>query len=368
MTTSATTSPIKSPSRVEQRPHSNESRELTELESMIAKAGELKDSLFCAETLGNDEDYSSARLPESKKMRLSTYHPVDSSNLPKPHFSSPALKPNYNDFKKPVALPTPTFGPIFSEEKLSSTAMAQTPPKRTPPPTPRKKTPVGKESPYERKYQEASRGHFSFGGRLYQIQHLGQGSFSTVYTVVKNPSRLVPTVDNSELVIKMYNGIRTGFHPRALSGYLESALANYKQVMALGLPVAKIYNAETASTDLAIVQKRIDANVNLRNPTEMTQVQRFFDLSIKSGVLMDLQPANLKVENGTVVLIDFVEEMEDHNIVTMVNLAIKAWIDLCKESGFSREQTEAFLRELSSGFEEANPYFNAKWLQDLLNG
>jgi hypothetical protein len=300
-------------------------------------------------------------------MSCTTCPLVDSSLIPNPHLLPATFTPDFSELKKPVALTKPSFQPLLSEDRPTTELSTHTPPKFTAPPTPRKKTHVGKASPYKLRYQETSNGSFLFSGRLYQIQYLGQGSFSTVYTIVQNPSRLVPTVDNSDIVIKVYNGIRTEFNQSTLNGYLKSALKNYRQVMSLGLPVATIYNTETALSDLAIIQKRIDANVNPTNPVEMDQVKRFFDLSITSTVLMDLQPANLKVDNGTVVLIDFVEASDDHTIVTMIHLAIKAWIRLCTGNGWNRVQTKQFLHELSSKFENANPYFNAKWLQDLLD-
>ncbi len=250
---------------------------------------------------------------------------------------------------------------------LFSTQQLKTPTRRAPPPTPQKKTssPV---SPFQIQHQQTEAGTFSFHGMTYQISKLGQGSFATAYVLKNNAPQIQSGVDNSNLVVKIFHGINSGFHPRALRSYLTSSIQNYAQVTSLNLPVATIYNAETALSDLAIIQEKVDADIDLNNPAHMAQVKHFLDTSIQSGVLMDLQPSNFKVRGDTVVLIDFIEELNEHNISTMVTLAMKAFVRLCKGKGLTPKQIDAHVEQLTAGFEEREPYFNADWRKDLLNG
>lgn len=306
---------------------------------MIAKASET-----ALEHFTNDSNTS---MPSSKKAKLMTAD-VASSTLPKPVF------PPAPEFKFPMSV----FADNFSNP---------TPKKQTPPPTPRKKTP-GPESPFETQYKQTSAGSFNYHNSVYQVKELGAGSFSTVYILREHPNQICPGVDNSEIVIKVYHGIKMGFDSRRLNKYLDSALTNYKQVIDLQLPVATIYNAETARSDRAIIQEKVDADIDISNPAHMSQVKKFLDTSLESGILMDLQPANLKVRNGVVVLIDFLEELKDHNILTTFNLAMKAWVELFKEKGQSPEQIKAHIDQLTKGFDKLNPYFSDEWRKGLLNG
>ncbi len=361
MTLRTTTSPTTSPAKREiEPPPQKTSREFKELEEMIDKANDLSKAHF------QGERNAATLESSSKKVKVSVSH-VERAALPNPLFSlspTPAV-----GIPRPVFLPTPEFKVPFGVVPSSSTSSTPGSIRPTPPPIPRKKTPQGQESPFERQYQQTSKGSFTFQNLTYLIREFGRGSFSTVYTLTENQSPLFANIDNSQLVIKVYNGIRMrGFNQGAMSGYLASALENYTQVTRLSLPVATIHNSATALSDLAIIQEKVDADVDLNSPAQMGQVKHFFALSIQNGVLMDLQPGNLKVKNGTVVLIDFIEELADHNISTMINLALKAWVQLFKDSGLTREQAETHLHQLTEGFETNNPSFNAKWRQDLLNG
>lgn len=346
MSLKTTTSPVTSPAKRElPSPTKNASNEFSELKDMIAKASEVSSEHFI--------DAPNTPMSSSKRTKLTN---VESARLPNP-LSLPTP-----EFK----IPLPVFSGDFSRTPVPGSLFTLTP---TSPPTPRRKTPQAQESPFERQYQQACNGSFTFQNRTYQIREFGRGSFSTIYTLTGNEPQLFAKTDNSQLVIKVYNGIRMkGFNHRAMIGYLSSAIENYTQVTSLNLAVATIHNSTTALSDLAIIQEKVDADIDLNSSEQMAQVKRFFSLSVQTGVLMDLQPANLKVKNGTVVLIDFVEELDDHNISTMINLALKAWVQLFKDSGLTRGQAETHLHQLTEDFEKANPYFSTKWLQDLLNG
>jgi hypothetical protein len=138
-------------------------------------------------------------------------------------------------------------------------------------------------------------------------------------------------------LLKAFHGEKTGFSEPKLRKYLEHSLENYEKIVNLRLSVAEILNKETALASCFVIQKRIPHELDIRNPQQMAQVQRFFTASKQNNVPMDLQPQNLRVDdNGLVHLIDFLEEDEELEITTEVQYRIN-----CSLIAFRRQCTSS---------------------------
>jgi hypothetical protein len=120
-----------------------------------------------------------------------------------------------------------------------------------------------------------------------------------------------------------------------------------------------IYNENTVVVDRVIVQEMVPHPVD--PSIHLPQVQAFFTASVNNDVMMDLQPDNFRARaDGTVVLIDFVEEEDP--VIVFINKACKAWIETCS----TREEAEARLRFLTAGFLNQVDGYDEQWLNDLL--
>ena len=230
-------------------------------------------------------------------------------------------------------LPLPSF----------PTEEAQTTKTQTPPPTPSKKQRTGNPvSVFKKQHEALTNNTFK-----YDVTYLAKGSYSNVYTLETTPVQVIPGVDNSTLVLKAFHGEKSGFGERSLRGYLHNEIENYRAVIAAGLPVAQIYNVDTAKQDGYIIQQKISGKIDLMNGQQMLQVRRFFEISVGQGLIMDLMPQNFALENGQVVLFDFVEDPED-GIDIFNKKAIETWLDYYQKAGGTEAQAAAFLNGLSA--------------------
>lgn len=180
-----------------------------------------------------------------------------------------------------------------------------------------------------------------------------EGSYMRVYTLDADYN-VINGVSNGALVIKIYHGVKNnGFEESVNREYLQNSKRNYFEAMAKGLPVAFIYNSQTVSTDLFILQEKIPYEIDVNNPHQIEQVRNFFRISLKHGLILDLLDTNLRTrEDGTVVLIDFVEEPKD-GLLSFIKLGILSWCQLfASKNGKDRLQTEKFFDDFTNGFDE----------------
>ncbi len=117
-------------------------------------------------------------------------------------------------------------------------------------------------------------------------------------------------------------------------------------------------NVDTAKQDGTRSNKNL-WQIDPKNAQQMLQVRRFFDISVGQGLFMDLTPENFALENGQVVLIDFVEDPDDE-IELFHKKAIETWLKSYQQAGGEQAQAAAFLNGLS-----ANQYQD--YVQQLLS-
>lgn len=181
----------------------------------------------------------------------------------------------------------------------------------------------------------------------YSVTYLATGSYFNVYTLDGNEETIIPGVDNSELVFKAFHGEKSGFEESRLREYLRNAIKNYHAVKAAGLPVAEIYNADTAVEDGYIIQRKVSGKVDPLNDQHMLEVQKFFEISLNESLVMDLLPQNFGLENGHVVLFDFVEDPMD--VISVFHKhAIEYWLKLYRTVCLKKDQAADFLNKLSA--------------------
>lgn len=218
-----------------------------------------------------------------------------------------------------------------------------------PPPTPAKRAPV-KKARLESTTSLFQKLHEAFHANTfkYSVTYLAKGSYFNVYTLDSNEETIIPGVDNSELVLKAFHGEKSGFAENRLREYLRNAIKNYHAVKAAGLPVAEIYNADTAVEDGYIIQRKVSGTVdNPLNDQHMLEVQKFFEISLKDGLKMDLLPQNFGLENGHVVLFDFVEDPMD--VISVFHKhAIEYWLQFYRTVCLKKDQVAGFLNKLSA--------------------
>jgi hypothetical protein len=186
----------------------------------------------------------------------------------------------------------------------------------------------------------------------YKVTYLSKGSYVNVYTLDDNEEPIIPGVDNSDLVIKAFHGENSGFDEKKLRAYIHNELENYHAVKEAGLPVAEIYNADTAEQDGYIIQRKVSGKVDPLNAEQMVQVQKFFKISLKDGLVMDLLPQNFALENGQVILFDFVEDPED-GIRIFHQHAIEFWLKAYRNVCLKKDQAADFLNKLSANHYQA---------------
>ena len=214
-----------------------------------------------------------------------------------------------------------------------------------PPPAPTKKGRRAIKSDFEVQHDKLNSNSFK-----YQTTYMAKGTFSSVYSLDRHPTPIINGRNNSELVLKAFHGENTRFNQTALSKYLKTSAQNYRDIVALQLPVAEICNIDTMRNDLFVIQRKIPDEVNCLDQDQLQQITAFFNASVKNNIIMDLQPQNFRVENGQVMLIDFVEEIDedDDDQANMFNFkACEAWHDVLKDKGLQKDQLRTTLNNLT---------------------
>ncbi len=185
----------------------------------------------------------------------------------------------------------------------------------------------------------------------YKVTCLAEGSnrsYFNVYTLEDNADPIISGVNNSDLVLKAFHGKNnSGFGETLLSAYLRNVIENYYALKRAGLPVAEIYNADTALQDGYIIQQKVSGRIDPLNDQHMLQVQNFFEISLRDNLVMDLLPQNFALENGQVILFDFVEEPDD-GIRIFHQHAIEKWLKLYRTVCLKQDKAAAFLNKLTA--------------------
>jgi hypothetical protein len=196
----------------------------------------------------------------------------------------------------------------------------------------------------------------------YKVTYLGKGSYSNAYTLENNADPIIAGVNNSDLVLKAYHGEKSGFLERKLRAFLCNQIKNYYAVIAQDLPVAPIYNADTAEQDGYIIQHKVSGKVDPLDVKQLLQVSRFFDVSVTKCIIMDPQLQNFGLENRVVVLFDFTEDPDDDDELHPFNKKVieDSWLVSYKNTGIAKDQAEIYLNTLT-----ANHY--QEFVQELLN-
>lgn len=270
---------------------------------------------------------------------------------PPMHAESPQLKKHkiHQKSASTKALPLP-YDTGYSSwgKKLEQNANEE----QLVPPTPRKKASETPPSRFQIIHNTLQTGYF----KNTHVSECARGSYSAVYEIDETPN----------LVLKAYHGnIQTGFAQPILLKFIKNSLKNYGDIIALGLPVAELINSKTAENDGFFLQKKIPCAMDIKNPEQVQQAQKFFSLSVEKSVAMDLQPQNLRVTHeNQVVLIDFIEEKDSIDI--FITKACRAWADLARANGLSREAGLNLLKILTSGFLDKHEVFITAWLTEIV--
>ena len=238
-----------------------------------------------------------------------------------------------------------------------------------------------RQSPYEQLFSKLEKAQgLNILGLTVALNFFAAGSFMNSYSV-KADLTLIPDVPNDHLLLKAYHGIhfqgRTKFTP-ALSEYMQNSIDNYNAVQRLRIPVATIYNLKTALEDRFFIVKKIPHAIDLSRPDHIEQVSALFKKSFQNRVLIDLAFSNLRADdNGTVTLVDFVEQPFDFNDKQkMKNFAIKflnSWRTpvqiLCLTKNLSKSETKEKAQNLLMSLtQDLDKYgFNPTWIQGALD-
>lgn len=192
-----------------------------------------------------------------------------------------------------------------------------------------------------------------------------EGSYMRVYTLDADRN-VISEVYNDTLVVKIYHGAKNKCFAESVNQkYLQNSMNNYFATISQGLPVACILNHQTVFTDRFILQEKIPHKIDINDPRQIEQVKNFFHISLKHGLILDLLDTNLRRrEDGTVVLIDFVEEPEN-GLADFIGHAIRSWCQLfAQENEMDRGKTEIFLDNFTKGFGEY-PFMTKKELAGI---
>jgi hypothetical protein len=135
---------------------------------------------------------------------------------------------------------------------------------------------------------------------------------------IRAEGSLIPNVSNDQVLVKLYHGKQghkaRRFASELLSGYTKCSIANYKEIQNLGIPVASIYNLETALEECVFIVEKVPYELDLNQDYQLEQVCDLFKKSFENKAPIDLSFNNLRVqENGSVTVVDFVEKSYDFN-------------------------------------------------------
>lgn len=190
----------------------------------------------------------------------------------------------------------------------------------------------------------------------HEVTFLNKGHYCAVYQFIENPN----------LLVKAYHGgTDYKFDPIVLRKLLHHSLQSYDTVVSLGLPVAELVNKATAESDGFFVQNKIPHPIDVKNSAHIENVSKFFTASVQQKVPMDLHPENLRAnQDGTVVLIDFIEEPEE--LFFLITEACREWTALLRKNKYTLDQARSTLTTITAGFLNTHPDYSTAWLENIL--
>lgn len=221
-------------------------------------------------------------------------------------------------------------------------------------------------NPYNELYRTVRKGELRLNNVPVQVVRCGAGDFMEVFSITAD----VPIwrgIDNQNLVLKMY-GVKSSFKEERLDSFLSSSMNSY--LMLRGLlegKIATIYNFASAKEDHYVLQEKIPHEISVEAENQVQQVREFFITSLTHKVALDLKPDNLRVrEDGTVVLIDFVEDDSD-GLRVFIRHSLRAWARAWKDDRCDREAVAARLESLTAGLVDLglDPTVNAEIIDEL---
>lgn len=180
------------------------------------------------------------------------------------------------------------------------------------------------------------------------------GDFVQIYRIASDDTtpQIVPDKSNEEVAVKVFHTrATTRNQPKTLMGFMESSLQQYKQLLAINAgmlsqegdiyPVAKIWNADSATKDLFYIVEYIpyavdvspweDPLVMVENLDEKSQkilhsVRRFMELMDTNRIVLDPKPNNFRLdEAGNLYLVDFTEEPDEDDLTATLDQCIRLW-------------------------------------------
>jgi hypothetical protein len=196
-----------------------------------------------------------------------------------------------------------------------------------------------------------------------------KGSFMQAYKV-SGGTPFSPDLSNDTILLKAHHGEKAKWKESVIDRYFSASLTNYLRAEKLGLPVAKIYNSETAAEDRFMVVQFIPNKVDPVDMNQLAQIRAFFDCAVKSSEMLDLHPDNFRVEDETVKLIDFLEKVKsatstaayEPELLPVLNHALGQWIDTWVKAGLKNQEVLNRYNFLTENFTSLNPEF-AEWIK-----
>lgn len=162
-------------------------------------------------------------------------------------------------------------------------------------------------------------------GQTYHIRSmLGMlGDHSQIYSIV-SPDRLVAEVDNSQILIKIFQKTLFETMGRQVENeLLSNSLRQYDELQQTDLPTCTIYNRRTARNDGYLIVEKLQPLTlpwngqepfNEKDRPLLEQVKNFFHYAFNSPstLPLDLQTSNFGIKaDGRLALLDFMERDED---------------------------------------------------------
>lgn len=223
-------------------------------------------------------------------------------------------------------------------------------------------------SPFLEICKKAEEKEIIINNKNVSLESFATGSYLEAYEVTTHDNYLIDNVPNTQLLLKIFLK-KHAYNTTKCQTYIKTAIGNYTRALNLGLPCAKIYTSET---DMFYLVEKIPNKIVLTKKEQLNQIRKFFEVSHKNGYLCDLSYDNLRVrEDGTVVLIDFVEKNFDYNDQSKFRIFaiqfLKSWAKQVQDNGKDRHTATYLLLDLTAGLgiEEAwiNAALNEYWVE-----
>ncbi len=211
------------------------------------------------------------------------------------------------------------------------------------------------------------------------LKCMGTGSVMKAYDVSAK-KQLCSGIENDEILVKLYKltrnkGIVSSSQLNSLRKLMETAIESYKKARDLEIPQAILYNIDSAIDDCYFIVEKIHDELDIKCCEQMAQVKNLFRIYFEKQIVLDLAPANLRVQTKLenkkiVVLVDYMEtdkkiqnnlprdEFFEHILKRWYNEIKKNFPDLSKNE--KENKAIGILVELTKGLDEYG--FNPTWI------